>query len=239
MALTNFIDKVTVVSADWLNKVDILKETVFDGAQVKLAAILGLFSANEKFIVNTLTGVSGSNTILGTFALTLRSGQLSVLTPAATNTGATTLNGIAVQSVGGAPCVGGELVINVSVLLLLNSAGTAFIIQNPVNSRLIRNQTKSGSYVFATTDIGTNTIYTGSGGHVFTYPILQDGLSFTLTNEGTGTCTITAGAGLTGGIKWLNGSGALGFGTRTLAIGTKVSCLEALAALEVSGAGLS
>lgn len=43
-ALVNFIDKNTVISASWLNEVDVLKTTVFNSASTKTDAITALFS---------------------------------------------------------------------------------------------------------------------------------------------------------------------------------------------------
>lgn len=251
MALTNFVDKVTVVTADWLNKVDVLKETVFDGAQGKLAAILGLFSGNEKFLVNPVSAVSGTNTILGTFALTIRPGQLAYLTPAVTNTGATTLNAVPVQNIDGTACIGGELVAAVPAALLLNAGSTAWIIVNPnvLKSRGmeagVRYKTfQSGivaSVAVSQSDDRTVLLYQGVGGHTFTFPSsgIIPGSTFEITNAGTGAISIlVAGGGI---LAFLNGSGALGSGTRTLAVAGNaiIQYINAGTNLTIKGPGLT
>lgn len=107
MSLTNFVDKVTVVTPDFLNKVDVLKEVMFSG-------------------VNFLTGVTGGNTILGTFTFPATPGQVTSFVPVATNSGPTTVNGVPVNKLSGGACVGGEFVINVPALIALDAAGTTF-----------------------------------------------------------------------------------------------------------------
>lgn len=60
MALQNFQDKTTpVVSAGWLNAVDILKETIFNGAADKAGARTGLNSDAPMEIINGGTGSRG------------------------------------------------------------------------------------------------------------------------------------------------------------------------------------
>jgi hypothetical protein len=91
--------------------------------------------------VLTLTGVAGTNTVVGSTspAPTLAANQKYLLVPAATNTAATFLN---VNSVGnknvywnGAACSGGELVISVPTILEYD--GTQFNIIGPsIGSRL-------------------------------------------------------------------------------------------------------
>lgn len=78
-----------------------------------------------------LTSVSGTDTITATAALSMSAyvtGQMFVFTPAATNTGATTIN---LNSIGaknvymkGAACTGGELVANVPAVIAYD--GTQF-----------------------------------------------------------------------------------------------------------------
>lgn len=57
MALQNFIDKVTVATAVWLNQVDVLKETIFNAASTKSAARTALTLDNPLEILNGGTGV--------------------------------------------------------------------------------------------------------------------------------------------------------------------------------------
>lgn len=74
----------------------------------------------------------------------------------------------------------------------------------------------SGSDNTAASDNGRTVRYTGSGGHTFTgdADLATEGL-MEVKNTGTGTLTLAASGTLT----WLNGSGALATGSRTLAIG--------------------
>ena len=113
MADTLFVDGVTASAAAWANDVN-------------------------SNVYGTLSSVSGTNTILATGPLSLTayaSGNLFRLTPAVTNTGATTLNvsSLGAKNVfsGGAACIGGELVAGVPVFVHYD--GTQFqIIGNPI-----------------------------------------------------------------------------------------------------------
>lgn len=105
MATTLFVDAVTLSSASWFNDVD-----------------SGIYA---------LTAVAGTNTITATGPNSLTAyatGKIAKFIPAATNTGATTIN---ISSLGaknvfysGAACVGGELKINVPVQIYYD--GTQF-----------------------------------------------------------------------------------------------------------------
>lgn len=111
MAQTLYTDLVTLVSASWLNDVD-----------------AGTY--------NKLSAVAGTNTITATGPTTVTvyaANQWFIFTPAATNTGATTLNisAIGAKSVfkSGTACVGGELRISVPVIVQYD--GTQFNIIGP------------------------------------------------------------------------------------------------------------
>lgn len=187
-----------------------------------LNVLLANLQLNSHFKVGS---VSGSNTITGalTPALTAYGGSMYVvLIPAATNTGATTLNlnglgAVAVQNIDGTACFGGELTINIPALLILNSAATAFLVVNPANARLLNHTTKSGSYTIAQVDGGTVVYYTGTGGHTFTLPsgVVTPETWVKIRNAGSATLTI-APSGILG---WYNGGGSIVTGNRTLAIG--------------------
>lgn len=89
-----------------------------------------------------LTAVSGTNTIIGTAApvpAAYVSGQAFQFIPAATNTGATTINvsSLGAKNIfsGGAACVGGEIVISVPCGLVYD--GTQFNIIGPYVGGLI------------------------------------------------------------------------------------------------------
>lgn len=121
MATTSFIDAVTQSSAAW-------------GQDVDTATY------------SSLTGVAGTNTITagGPKSFSLAVGQRFVFIPAATNTGATTLNitpsgGVATGAknvfCGGAACVGGEIFISIPCLVVYD--GTQFNILGPYVGGLV------------------------------------------------------------------------------------------------------
>lgn len=172
-----------------------------------------------------LSSVSGTNTVLGALTPALSAyayGLRVILTPANTNTGPTTLNvdskgALAVLNPDGTACVGGELLAAVALELLLNSAANAWIIQSPANSQLlVRLANFPGNYTLVAADSGRQRVYSGAGGHTLTLP------SSTLTLYSV-VSIVAAGAAITisaaGTLTWLNGSGALPTGNRTLAIG--------------------
>ena len=86
-----------------------------------------------------LSSVAGTNTITGSLSPALdayTAGMLVVLTPAATNTGAVTLNintlgALDVFRASGIACVAGDLVIGVPALLVLDAGADDFILLNP------------------------------------------------------------------------------------------------------------
>lgn len=121
MATTSFVDAVTQSSAAWAQDVDTAT-------------------------YSSLTGVAGTNTITagGPKSFSLAVGQRFVFIPAATNTGATTLNitpsgGVATGAknvfCGGAGCVGGEIFIAIPCLVVYD--GTQFNILGPYVGGLV------------------------------------------------------------------------------------------------------
>ena len=108
--------------------------------------------------VLTLTSVSGTNTIVGTTspAPTLAQYQKFLLTPAATNTGATTLNvnsgGAKNVYAGNSALVGGEL--HASIPVLVEYDGTQYQLLGPVFRQPTRTVYTSGT--------GTHTTATGA-----------------------------------------------------------------------------
>lgn len=65
MALTNFVDRATVIAAAWLNKLDVLYVTVFDEATTKAGAktALGITSTGDSII--TAASAAAARTVLG------------------------------------------------------------------------------------------------------------------------------------------------------------------------------
>lgn len=196
--------------------------------------------------ISVLSSVSGTNTITASVIPAISSyqpGSVIELTPAATNTGATTLSisglsSIAVQNADGSACVGGELVTGIPALLLLNSGATAWIIANPANQVLgIPTTSISGNYTVLATDIGKRIRYTGAGGHTITLPTLATDFIVGIYNAGLGAITITKTSA--GVIFWFNGSGSVPTGNRTLAIGGVSTAEFTNPDWDYSGSGIS
>lgn len=110
MATTDFTDGVTLTAASWFDDVD-------------------------RAVYSYLTAVAGTNTITatGSVTATLTAGNIFRFIPAATNTGATTLNitpsggsALGAKNVftDGAACIGGEIIINVPIQVMYD--GTQF-----------------------------------------------------------------------------------------------------------------
>lgn len=115
MSSTNFVNGSTLSDAGWANDVD-------------------------TFVYSRLTSVSGTNTVVGTGPVSMTgyaTGQRFTFIPAATNTGATTLNitpsgssALGAKNIywNGSACVGGEIKINVPCEVFYD--GTQFNIMN-------------------------------------------------------------------------------------------------------------
>lgn len=199
--------------------------------------------------ISVLSSVSGTNTITASVIPAISSyqpGSVVELTPAATNTGATTLSisglsSIAVQIYDGTACIGGELVINIPVILVLNAAGTAWIIQAPANSRLLQYSQKSGNYTFTQLDSGFITYFSGTGLNIdFPATGIAPGTLFKVRNNGSGSHTLRQPT-TAGNLAWYSGAG-ISFGNRTLAVGGTVlvsSTAGGVGFFEVEGAGIS
>lgn len=191
----------------------------------------------------TVATVAGTNTITGVLNLiTLIGLKQIILTPANTNTGATTLNidglgAIAVQNIDGTACVGGELVAGIPALLLLNSGATAWIIQAPANSRLLPVKLPGDvNYAILQTDIGSILYFATSAGKTITLPNgLSIGTWVKIRNFGVNTISLAA----SGTLNWYTGA-AVTTGTRTLAPGcTVVANLSGATAWDAEGAGIT
>lgn len=85
-----------------------------------------------------------------------------------------------------------------------------------VGFRQLNDRTFSASDNTVAGDAGKMVSYTGTGGHTFTADTdMVVSAILTVRNAGTGTLTLAGSASL----QWYNGSGAISFGNRTLAIG--------------------
>lgn len=107
-----------------------------------------------------------------------------------------------------------------------------------VGYRNIPRVTQSGNYTLLTTDRGKMLLYGGAGGHTYTIPNLGAESVVMIVNVGSGSITLTP-SGITQ--TWINGSGALPTGSRTLAVGGMVSLWWPNTGVDVyvSGAGLT
>ena len=62
MALSNFVDKVTLVATSWFNSIDVLWQTIFDGVATKAAARAALTSDAP---ISVAQGGTGATTVVG------------------------------------------------------------------------------------------------------------------------------------------------------------------------------
>jgi hypothetical protein len=98
----------------------------------------------QKNAVKVLASVAGTNTVTGSMTPDLTAysaGMLVVLTPANTNTGATTLNidslgALDVQKYSGEALAAGDLVVGVPALLVLDTGADDFILLNPQSNTI-------------------------------------------------------------------------------------------------------
>lgn len=96
----------------------------------------------------------------------------------------------------------------------------------------------SGNYTVLTTDAGKVVRYTGTGGHTITFdsnPAVNT--IVTLVHAGAGTITITPSVAL----DWYNGSGTIGSGNRTMAVGgvATLTVFNTVGNWSIWGTGLS
>lgn len=188
---------------------------------------------------NTLTQVTGTNTIEGTLSpdQALVAGLEVTLIPVATNTGAVTLElnssgaVLDVLNNDGSALSGSEMAIGIPAKLILDSGGDDWILTNPqvlksrgleVGYRGIPVRFDNNDISTVAGDAGGKIVYNGTGGHTVTVTTAIGGSSTllgvtTITHQGTGSAiTISPGAA---SMVWFNGSGTIGSGSRTLAIG--------------------
>jgi hypothetical protein len=98
----------------------------------------------QKNAVKVLASVAGTNTVTGSMTPDLTgysAGLIAIFTPAATNTGATTLNidglgALDVQKNDGDPLIAGDLVIGVPAIVVLDAGADDFILINSQSSTL-------------------------------------------------------------------------------------------------------
>jgi hypothetical protein len=81
----------------------------------------------------------------------------------------------------------------------------------------------TGNDSTAATDAGKGINYTGAGGHTLTLDadVASTGV-VTVINTGTGSFTLSG----SGSLSWLNGSGTIPTGNRTVAVGASIFCLS-------------
>lgn len=176
-----------------------------------------------------LSSVSGTNTVLGSItpAITAYSaGMIVVLTPAVTNTTATTLNvnsvgALSVLTVDGTACVGGELVAGIPALLVLNSGSTGWVIVNLANQGLvIPIIAANGNLTIAAGHLGRCVEYNAGGGHTYTFPVLANGGVVGVDNASNFNLSIAVSGT---SLYWQNGAGGVVASPRTLAAGGSAS----------------
>jgi len=86
-----------------------------------------------------------------------------------------------------------------------------------VGYRNLVDNTQAGNYTVVNADRGKAVVYSGTGGHTFTFDTATEANSLLIVmNSGSGNLTL-AGSGVT--LFWFNGSGTISSGSRTLAVG--------------------
>jgi hypothetical protein len=172
---------------------------------------------------SVLGSVAGTNTVTGGLSPALdayTAGMRVVFTPANSNTAATTLNidslgALDIQKFNGAALDAGDLVAGIPALLVLDSGADDWILVNPQQIGL-PGRTITGSDSTVAADNAHLISYAGTGGHTLTLDADIQGAGLVSGwNIGSGSLTIAASSSLT----WLNGSGALSTGSRTLVVG--------------------
>jgi len=224
MATTSFVDGVTLSAASWAKDVD---------------------TATYSF----LTSPAGTNTITATGPtdMAYAAGQMFRFLPAATNTGATTINitpsggsALGAKSIfwNGAACVGGELRINVPVAIIYD--GTQFHIVANGFAMPITQNSQSAAYTTVLADGGKHILHPTADNNARTFTIDSNanvaypiGTAITFVNQ-INTVTIA----ITTDTMTLAGAGTTG--SRTLAASGIATALK-IAATEwiISGVGLT
>lgn len=177
--------------------------TVNDAARQVMADVAAWYGQAKQNLA--LTGVAGTNTITATGAASIAAyatNQIFTLIPAATNTGAITLNitpsgGAALGAKNvfnkGAACSGGELVIAVPILVLYDGTQFNIVSQDARVPGLVK--LASGSASGATLDI-VMTSYTAYTNKMLVFHLLPatDGVSLNLRLSTNGGSSYDAGA---------------------------------------------
>ncbi len=192
------------------------------------ATFPGATASLRQNFIHIASSVSGTNTVTANSLPAIAAytyPTVIVLTPANTNTGATTLNvnglgALDVFNIDGTACTGGELLAGVPAILVLDSGADDWIIVNPNPQRAPREwkkNTQTGSYTFVASDYHKIVQYFGTGVHTFTAPasvLLPDDV-VRVWNVGSNSITLAA----TSGLYWLSGAAVVGPASRTLAQG--------------------
>lgn len=125
---------------DWI----LLNPMTLSGVGLTLSGTLGVAGAATLSSVNVIGSVAGTNTITGALSPALAAysaGMHVVVTPAVTNTGATTLNinslgALDIQKYDGDALVAGDLISGIPAFLTLDSGADDWILLNPQSANL-------------------------------------------------------------------------------------------------------
>lgn len=224
--------------------------TVNDSARNMMADVAGWLGQASGAIPEYLTGVAGTNTVTATGPSQMAgyvAGQRFMFLPAATNTGATTLNitpsggaALGAKNVfwNGAACVGGEMRISVPATVIYD--GTQFhILATAFNVPLTQNS-QSVAYTTVLTDAGKHILHPTADNNPRTFTIDSNanvaypiGTTLTFVNQiNTVTLAITSDT--------LTMAGTGSTGSRTLAASGMATALKiASTSWIISGTGLS
>lgn len=234
--------------------------TLNDSAREMMRAIAKESQVNA---VKVLASVAGTNTITGSLTPDLTAysaGMIVVLTPANTNTGATTLNidslgALDVQKYDGEALAAGDLVSGIPAVLVLDSGADDFLLLNPQSQittspntsanefgfKGLPQNSQTGNYTLVLSDAGKHILHApGAGsGDTFTIPANASvafplGTAVTFINRTSEDVSIA----ITSDILVLGGVGTTG--TRTLgANGVATAIKVENTVWVISGTGLS
>lgn len=245
MALTNFVNKITVVSAAFLNAVDIVKEAIVNapGALTyPLASVGGTATAITATSLVPITQYTAGQ--IFTFRAVLGNGINATLNVSG-------IGALLLTDGSATPLVGSEMLAGQNYMVVVQPNLTEGVLLNPnvLKSRGLEVGTRfqtvqSGivaSVLVAQTDDRSVLIYQGTGGHTFTFPNtgITPGSMFEVVHLGTAATTIILVT--SGTMLWLNGGGTGASGNRTLARDGNaiIQYINAGSSIMVKGVGLS
>lgn len=197
-----------------------------------------------------LASVAGTDTITASATPDIAAysaGMQLVFTPAATNTGAATLNidslgALDILRYGGEAIHAGDLVSGIPAYVILDSGADDFILLNPQNvgARNLPPNPQSGNYTLVASDSGKLIVASGAASTI-TIPANASvayarGTAVTIINSSGGDISIA----ITTDTMYLAGTSLGTTGTRTLANGGIATAIKHLTtAWLISGTGLS